>query len=268
MKLLNYFRSSRVDRLIFVKYTGGTRANVVMWKKYNAGGKMRWEKIVSCSGYVGKNGIGKTREGDMRTPTGGFPITKAFGRRRSPCTAGIAYTVLNPYLYWSGEPGTYNTLVDSRRLGHVPSNSEHLIDYDPAYNYALAIGYNPGNIVGKGSAIFLRCAAGEDTFTGGSVAIPEENMKTVMEMVHPSCAVVLDTKANLEHIAETPEKKPETEAAPVGQEYTAFDGNGNIQGKLILHSDGYYYSNDSQRYRDNGDGSYYGVDTGDTLYMY
>ena len=41
MKLLNYFRSSRVDRLIFVKYTGGTRANVVMWKKYNAGGKIR-----------------------------------------------------------------------------------------------------------------------------------------------------------------------------------------------------------------------------------
>ena len=180
MKLLNYFRSSGVDRLIFVKYTGGTRANVVMWKKYNAGGKIRWEKIVSCSGYVGKNGIGKTREGDMRTPTGGFPITKAFGRRRSPGTAGIAYTVLNPYLYWSGEPGTYNTLVDSRRLGHVPSNSEHLIDYDPAYNYALAIGYNPGNIVGKGSAIFLH-GFGSHPYTAGCVAVSEADMRKIMQ---------------------------------------------------------------------------------------
>ncbi len=180
MKLLNRWRHTRVDRLIFVKYTGGSGAKVAMWKKYTEGGKTRWEKIVSCRGYVGKNGIDKVREGDKRTPTGGFPITMAFGRLPTPGTAGIRYTRLNSYQYWSGERETYNTLVDSRKLGHVPAGSEHLIDYDPAYNYALAIGYNPGNVYGKGSAIFLHATSGSP-WTAGCVAVPEAEMKKILQ---------------------------------------------------------------------------------------
>ena len=51
--------------------------------------------------------------------------------------------------------------------------------------------------------------------------------------------------------------------------FQVWDGNGNIQGYLTPHTDdGYYYSNDNMPYRDNGDGSYYGMNTGDTLYSY
>ena len=55
---------------------------------------------------------------------------------------------------------------------------------------------------------------------------------------------------------------------PLASGFTCYDGNGNIQGLLVPYSDGYYHSNDSMRYTDNGDGSYYGIDTGDTLYDY
>lgn len=240
------------------------------------GADKSWKQVFSVPGFIGRDGMCPDAEhvegGEFtKTPIGVYRFNKAFGTADDP-GCQLEYTKVDADSYWSGDDREgipYNQLVSIKDYPDLDlESSVHLVDSAEAYKYCLNISFNEDAVPGKGSAIFLRCAAGEDTFTGGSVAIPEENMKTVMEMVHPSCAVVLDTKANLEHIAETPEKKPETEAAPVGQEYTAFDGNGNIQGKLILHSDGYYYSNDSQRYRDNGDGSYYGVDTGDTLYMY
>ena len=179
-KLQNKYREKKsTNRLIFVKYTGGTTCRVVMYKKVQKkSGKYLWKRILRCRGYVGYYGIGKTREGDRKTPVGIFKVTEAFGVLDNPGTT-FRYTKLNPYLYWSGEEGTYNTMVDSRELGHIPDNSEHLISYQPHYNYALNIGYNKKNVFGKGSAIFLHCF-GSNPYTGGCVAISEENMKTVL----------------------------------------------------------------------------------------
>ena len=51
--------------------------------------------------------------------------------------------------------------------------------------------------------------------------------------------------------------------------FTVWDGSGRIQGSLAPDPDSAYYeSNDGQLYRSNGNGSYYGIDTGDTLYDY
>ena len=55
---------------------------------------------------------------------------------------------------------------------------------------------------------------------------------------------------------------------PISNGFTAYDRNGNNQATMVKYSDGYYYSNDMMPYCDNGDGSYYGVSTGDTLYNY
>ena len=141
----------------------------------------KWKRILACRGYVGLTGIGKTREGDMTTPQGTFKIGEAFGILEDPGTK-IPYTQLNPYLYWSGEEGTYNTMVDSRELGHIPANSEHLIDYTMSYRYALDMGYNRKCVFKKGSALFLHCF-GNNTYTAGCVAISEENMRTILQNV-------------------------------------------------------------------------------------
>ena len=177
--LLKKYKKKKADRLIFVQYKGGSRCRVRMYKKIlKENGKTGWKRILSCAGYVGQNGIGKERQGDMKTPKGTYAVTAAFGILDDPGTQ-IPYIKLNRYLYWSGEAGTYNTMVDSRQLGHIPSGSEHLIAYDPYYNYALAIGYNKKCIAGKGAAIFLHCT-GERDYTHGCVAIPEKKMRRIM----------------------------------------------------------------------------------------
>ena len=178
--LLNkYQRKKNTDCLIFVNYKGGSKCRVRMFKKTEGdNGTFTWERILNCKGYVGQNGIGKKWQGDRKTPKGVFWITGAFGILDDPGTQ-IPYVKLNRYLYWSGETGTYNTMVDSRELGHIPSGSEHLISYKPHYNYALVIGYNRKNIPEKGAAIFMHCT-GSNPYTGGCVAVSEKMMKKVM----------------------------------------------------------------------------------------
>ena len=180
-KLWNKYRDKKnTDRLIFVEYLGGSDCKVLMYRKVpRKNGSFRWKKILACPGYVGRNGIGKAREGDVRTPTGTFRIGEAFGILDDPGTE-LAYTKVNRWLYWSGEYGTYNKMVDSRKLGHAPGNSEHLADYVPHYHYVLDIGYNRKCVYGKGSAIFLHCF-GTNPYTGGCIAVSEENMKTILQ---------------------------------------------------------------------------------------
>lgn len=55
-------------------------------------------------------------------------------------------------------------------------------------------------------------------------------------------------------------------ATDIGKAFRVWDANGNVQGNLVRRSDGYYYSNDMQQYRSNGNGSYTGAQVGDVLY--
>lgn len=199
------YLNSSTDRLIFVKYKKGSKAIVEMWEKIekennshanepvktsdemgtnaqNADncGEKAWKKIISCNAYVGKNGINKVRQGDRKTPVGIYNITMAFGRKKSPGTAGISYTKLNKYHYWSTEKETYNTFVDVRKLKRKQMNGEHLITYNPWYNYSLALDYNKKCTYLKGSGIFLHCVGGGRTYTAGCIAVSEKNMKKIV----------------------------------------------------------------------------------------
>ena len=176
-----YAEKKNTNRLIFVKYEGGTNATLYMFRKKTRRNKTHyWKKILKCKAYVGLNGLGKQREGDVKTPRGTFRLTEGFGIKENPGLKGLKYTKLNRYLYWSGERSTYNTMVDSRVLGHAPSNSEHLLYCNPEYNYALNINYNRKHIYKKGSGIFLHCM-GAKTYTHGCVAVSEINMIRIMQ---------------------------------------------------------------------------------------
>lgn len=176
-----YAEKKNTNRLIFVKYEGGTNATLYMFrKKTRRNGTHYWKKFLKCKAYVGLNGLGKQREGDVKTPRGTFRLTEGFGIKENPGLNGLKYTKLNRYLYWSGEMGTYNTMVDSRVLGHAPSNSEHLLYCNPEYNYALNINYNRKHIYKKGSGIFLHCM-GAKKYTHGCVAVSEINMIRIMQ---------------------------------------------------------------------------------------
>ena len=61
----------------------------------------------------------------------------------------------------------------------------------------MNISYNEACTPGLGSAIFLHCFGPYKPFTGGCVAIPENQMIKVMQNVKPDCVVVIDSLENL-----------------------------------------------------------------------
>lgn len=164
----------------------------------NASGE--WKMIMSTPGFIGKNGLGKTKEGDAMSPVGTFSFNRAFGIAADPGCA-IPYVQVDENTYWSGDVRDgmhYNELVS---LTDYPDlnleDSEHIVEYAYQYQYCLNISYNAEGTPGLGSAIFLHCLGDRKPYTGGCVAIPMEQMYFVMQHVSPDCTVIIDTLENL-----------------------------------------------------------------------
>ena len=168
-----------------------------------------WQMVMTSPGFIGKNGLGKTKEGDAKTPTGVFRFNRAFGIADDP-GCKIPYVKVDQDTYWSGDPREgfhYNELVsikDLPELDLASGDSEHIIDYTYHYQYCLNISYNEAGTPGLGSAIFLHCFGPVKPFTGGCVAIPEDHMKYVMQHVDENTAVVIDTYEALSGGADWP----------------------------------------------------------------
>ena len=184
-------------QLFVVAGVGQTTAYISLHEK-DADGS--WKELLSTLGFIGKHGLGKTKEGDGMTPVGTFRFNAAFGIAEDPGCA-IAYHQVTEEDYWSGdgrEGYGYNTMVSIRDLPDLSlADSEHIIDYTAEYQYCLNISYNDACVPGDGSAIFLHCLGKIKPYTGGCVAIPEACMLTVMEKVKPDCVVVIDSLKTL-----------------------------------------------------------------------
>lgn len=59
----------------------GSKAIIGMYKIEKNG---RLTEILQTRGFIGVNGIGKTKEGDGKTPRGTFKIGKIFGLNKNP----------------------------------------------------------------------------------------------------------------------------------------------------------------------------------------
>lgn len=185
-------------QLVVVAATGQTTAIVSMHEKVEDGS---WREILETPGYIGKKGLGKTVEGDEKTPRGTFHFNAAFGIAKDPGCA-IPYHQVTTDDYWSGDPRegfAYNQLVsikDYPGLDVKNKNTEHIINAKTEYQYCLNISYNEECVPGVGGAIFLHCT-GKKTHTGGCVAIPRDCMAEVMRNVKEDCVVVIDSLESL-----------------------------------------------------------------------
>lgn len=181
------------DQLFIVAAYEKTSAWVSMHEKDENG---KWQMIMTTPGFIGKNGLGKTKEGDGMTPVGTFGFNAAFGIADDPGCA-IPYTKVDDDTYWSGDVRDgkqYNKMVSLKDYPDLDKeNSEHIMDYTRHYQYCLNISYNDACKPGAGSAIFLHCLAPAKPFTGGCVAIPMNQMKLVMQKVKPDCKVLIDS---------------------------------------------------------------------------
>ena len=185
------------DQLFVVAAVGDTTAYVSMHEK-DADGS--WKTLVTTPGFIGKMGLGKIREGDARTPVGVFGFNYAFGIAEDPGCA-LEYHQVDEDSYWSGdvrEGYHYNEMVSIKDLPDLSlDDSEHIVDYTFQYQYCLNISYNADGTPGLGSAIFLHCLGPYKPYTGGCVAIPQEQMVKVMQNVREDCVVVIDSLWNL-----------------------------------------------------------------------
>ena len=164
-----------------------------------------WHMLMTTPGFIGLNGLGKTKEGDAKTPTGEFRFNRAFGIADDPGCA-IPYVKVDDNTYWSGDVNyKYNELVDITDYPElVKDDSEHIIDYKYQYQYCLNISYNEAGTPGLGSAIFLHCFGGVKPWTGGCVSMPEDRMKFIMQNVDADTVVLIDTFDKLSGGADWP----------------------------------------------------------------
>ena len=103
----------RTHQLILAEYESGSTARVCMYQKEGD----VWQRVLECRGYVGKNGLGKTEEGDRKTPEGVFTLTGAFGIRENPGTK-MPYVQVYSNLYLCGDRELYNQLIEITPYPH------------------------------------------------------------------------------------------------------------------------------------------------------
>lgn len=168
--------SSRIHAAYFVKSEDGV-----------------WNEEFYVPGYCGYNGMASDKkEGDRKTPVGTYGFTCAFGILEDPGSI-LPYKVLDEYDYWVDDSASqyYNQMVSAKTTPVAWRSAEHLVKVDPCYNYSIALDYNAGCVPGKGSAIFLHGLHPTKTWTEGCIAIPEENMKTLVQQVDAGTRIVV-----------------------------------------------------------------------------
>lgn len=185
------------DQLFVVAAVGETTAYVSMHEKDADG---NWKQILTTPGYIGKYGLGKTKEGDAKTPVGTYHFNYAFGIADDPGCV-FPYQKVTEDDYWSGDQRDgyhYNEMVSIKDLPDLNTDdSEHIIEYNYHYQYCMNISWNENGEAGKGSAIFLHCLGPSKPYTGGCVAIPQDKVITAMQTVKKDCVVVIDTLENI-----------------------------------------------------------------------
>jgi L,D-peptidoglycan transpeptidase YkuD (ErfK/YbiS/YcfS/YnhG family) len=143
-----------------------------------------WRKVFApIRVVVGKNGIGKQKEGDGKTPAGIYPLGIAFGTAKKPAGLKIPYRKTTAYDYWVDDPSSkdYNRWVYYRGNPYRRWKSFERLAH-PLYKYAIVIRYNDNPVVkGKGSAIFLHIWPRPSGYTLGCIAMAEKDLLAIMK---------------------------------------------------------------------------------------
>lgn len=182
------FSEAAGTQIVLVDYEGRSKARISVYEKFGE----EWYLLGEETAVVGKNGMGKTREGDGKTPLGVYSLETPFGILNDP-GAQMPYTLVTEDLYWCATSGSeyYNKLVSAGETGReAVYPDEELIRYKGYYNYAMFIDYNREGAEGKGSCIFLHCTGAKST-TGGCVAVPEEFMRKILCWAREGTKIVL-----------------------------------------------------------------------------
>ena len=184
--LRQYRNDADVQELLFVRCTQGSEATVSYYQKSPSS---RWKLLGKGEAFIGKNGLGKTREGDAMTPEGDFGVLTAFGILPDPGTA-LPWLPVTSSTYACDEEGPfYNRIIDTVATHH-PCKGEDMFHTAPQYNYGMALDFNAACSYPDGSAIFFHCK-GPKPYTGGCIAVDEPFLRQILTTAHPGLRVII-----------------------------------------------------------------------------
>lgn len=164
-----------VQELLEVECTGGSDAKVRYYVKHEG----RLKLLHRGTAFIGKNGTGKTGEGDAKTPLGVLAPLCAFGIKPNP-GARLPYIRVKPgTVACDCEGPFYNRIVTPSEYGDSVPEGERMWELVPEYDFGLQTDFNSANVYPLGSAIFVHCK-GRKTWTGGCIALDERLMKQIL----------------------------------------------------------------------------------------
>ena len=185
--------AARTEKQIMVVAATGSSATLSLHNRQADG---NWSEIFTTKASIGKNGIGKSKEGDHKTPRGSYRFTMGFGLKQ-PGSVNLPYTQVDENCFWVDDPSSkyYNQFVSLRNVEKDWNSAESLAGSGKSYNYALAINYNEACVPGKGSAIFLHCLP---TGGAGCIAVSEDAMVRLLKETSPGCLLLIDYASELD----------------------------------------------------------------------
>jgi L,D-peptidoglycan transpeptidase YkuD (ErfK/YbiS/YcfS/YnhG family) len=142
----------------------------------------------------GRGGVrADKREGDGASPAGTFELRHVFYRAdriAPPPSTGLPIRPLRPEDAWVDDPedANYNRLVSLP----CPAGHEEMWRADGLYDLVVLIGYNTDPPVpGRGSAIFLHCAAPDFAATAGCIAVGRDVLLGLLASLGPGSTITI-----------------------------------------------------------------------------
>ena len=176
------------EEKLYAKGTTYYKAYLHTFEKKNE----NWAKVFPAYkvnlGVKGMASVDQKMEGDLKTPSGFYPIPFVFGYKKDIETK-MDFVVVSKNHVWVCDTASvdYNKLVIDKE-GKYKNNlkNEKLFRPDILNKYAIAIGYNMSPIVkGKGSAIFMHVERSTNHKTAGCISMPENNIKDLIKWLDP-----------------------------------------------------------------------------------
>jgi L,D-peptidoglycan transpeptidase YkuD (ErfK/YbiS/YcfS/YnhG family) len=177
IRILNQLQSQQA---IVVMGEQEYRADLYLYE-WNGG---NWKLVLQMPANIGRNGMGKTKEGDQKSPSGIFTLDTAFGIVPKPEGCNYPYQMLTSQDYWVDDSRSkdYNKWVCYQEGDPKDwQSAEWLWKETICYQHAVVINYNTAREPGKGSAIFLHVWKDEHSPTHGCTAVSEGNMVRILK---------------------------------------------------------------------------------------
>ncbi|MDR3502416.1 MAG: L,D-transpeptidase family protein [Legionella sp.] len=163
----------RPSQIIVVKSLGGVKAKMTLCQRQGALWKPQFPS--SFNVVIGKNGValfGEKKEGDLKTPTGLYPIGEAFGTHPLALKMDYKYITKDDKFIDDIHHKRYNSWVS----GPTDAKSYEAMLTEP-YTYGAVINYNMNpTTAGAGSAIFIHLWRSPNTPTAGCIALDKKHL--------------------------------------------------------------------------------------------